>query len=138
MLGKNTRSKKMRITGEARKAIFKKNPHRDCTKYVKPKLKRDEMSMYEGKRVEFSGEVRVLYNEQTPDKPVMAADVNMKGVYVDHLWFHLHRKDIAKAKLGVKDARWYFTGVVFRYASERQTKWGVKDVRLVTEWRRQK
>ena len=126
-------SKRMRAKRARRDRLFRLHPEHDCVNYVKPKLKRDELSHLVGCQVEFSGEVIVLYNEQTVDKPILVEHISVGGIYIDHAWIRLHKDDIDKAKLGSQFTRWYFTGEVVKYMSRFITKYGINNVRLVTK-----
>ena len=129
---RGNRTYKLRKVNRA--MYFKKNPLYDHLQYRKHYVDdrpRKELADYEGQIVEFSGEVKVLYKDQTADKPILLENLVLKGVYIEHTWVHLHKEDVPKTRFGCKDTRWYFTGEVFRYISRGQTKFGIRKVRLV-------
>ena len=126
--------RRYRLRGVDRSVFYRKNPLYDHVQYRKHYVDdrpRKELKDYEEETVAFSGEVKVLYKNQTVDKPILLENVVVNGVYIDHLWVTLHRDDIPKTKFSGRGTRRYFTGEVFRYISQRNTKFGIRNVRLV-------
>ena len=99
---------------------------------VKDTVVRPELYDMVGEEVRFSGDMLMKAGPRTGVIPMVVSNLYVKGEFVDHVWIELGEEDWAKLQLGTAGMRVYFTGVVYKYLGNTNTKMGFTNVRLVT------